>query len=67
MKNHAMSSVTEGEHTHSLLGAAGKVFMSVTSSRFITGADAHLFFSGTHSVSAAAVLVLLNQGGDKDR
>lgn len=34
-------------------------------------ADAHLFFfylfSGTHSVSAGAVLVLLSQGGDENR
>lgn len=55
-----------GEHTHSWELQA-KSSMSVTSYRFIIWADAHLFFSGTRSVSAGAVFVPLSQGGDKDR
>lgn len=56
-----------GEHTHSLWELQAKSSICVTSYRFIIWANAHLFFSETHSVSAGAVFVPLSQGGDKDR
>lgn len=63
-----MYHVFEGEHTHSLLGSAGEVFLVCHFLQvYNLGWCSSLFFSGTHSVSAGAVFVLLSQGGDKDR
>lgn len=65
-----MSSAPDGEHIILSWELQANSSMSVTSYRFIIQADAHLsiffFFSGSHSVSAGAVFVLLSQGGDKD-